>query len=77
VHYLQLAALVLVLIAGRGVYVYLKPYRECRWCRPGRRRRGARCWRCHGTRLTRRLGAWHAHKIRDSLQRAWQERGDG
>jgi len=77
-------------LAGRGVFVYLKPYRTCRWCRPGgladgtwlarhladppaRRKRG-RCWRCKGTRLTRRFGAWHMHKIKDSLVRAWEER---
>ena len=77
-------------ITGRGLFVYFKPYRECRWCRRGglingswlahllghkpKRRPGARCWRCAGKRLTRRLGAWHMHKIRDSLLRAWEER---
>jgi len=69
------AALVLLAILGRGLYVFIWPYRECRWCRNQHRRRGRRCWRCKGTRLTRRWGAWHAHKIKDSLVRAWQERG--
>ncbi len=77
-------------LAGRGAYVYLRPWRTCRWCRPGgliggawlareltdkpRRRRRPGCWRCNGRRLTRRAGAWHMHKIRDSLQRAREER---
>jgi hypothetical protein len=85
-------AAVLVAIALRGLVLVFKPYRACRWCRPGgllggslparlagheperRRRRGRRCWRCKGTRLTRRLGAFHAHKVRQSLQQAWDER---
>ena len=78
-------------VAGRGVFVYFKPFRTCRWCRPGglvggswlahllghrpKRRPRGRCWRCGGKRLTRRLGAWHMHKVRDSLVRAWEERG--
>jgi hypothetical protein len=84
-------AVVLMLILGRGLYVYFQPYRECRWCRPGglvggslparmaghqpERKRKRHCWRCRGTKLTRRFGAWHAHKVRDSLHRAWEERG--
>ena len=79
-------------LAGRGAFVYFKPFRTCRWCRPGgliggawlirhltstpgrpRRRRG--CWRCKGRRLTRRWGAWHVHKVKDSLIQAWDERG--
>jgi hypothetical protein len=91
VQYVQLAAFVLLLILGRGVFVYFWPYRECRWCRPGGllggsvparmaghqpgRRRKRHCWRCRGTKLTRRLGAWHTHKVKDSLVRAWEERG--
>ena len=61
----------------------LQPYRACRWCRPGgllggslppgwpgraEGRRG-RCWRCKGTQLTRRLGAYHVHKVKLSLSR--------
>jgi hypothetical protein len=91
VRYVDLAAIVLLAILGRSVFVYFKPYRTCRWCRPGglvggswparlaghqlKRRRKRRCWRCRGSRLTRRLGAWHAHKVKDSLVRAWEERG--
>ncbi len=72
------------------VFVHFKPYRECRWCRPGgliggslaarlgghrpERRRTGRCWRCKGTRLTRRLGAYHVHKAKLSLVQAWEER---
>ena len=73
------------------VFLFAKPYRTCRWCRPGgllggslparlaghkprRRRRGRRCWRCRGRRLTRRWGAWHVHKARLSLAQAWAER---
>lgn len=72
------------------LFVYCKPYRVCRWCRRGgllggsvlarlvrykpkrKRRRG--CWRCNGKRLTRRLGSWHTHKVKDSLAQAWAER---
>jgi hypothetical protein len=88
-------AAVLAAIALRGLVLVFRPYRACRWCRPGgllggsvagrlagrlagrepgRRRRGRRCWRCKGTRLTRRLGAFHAHKVRQSLRQAWDER---
>jgi hypothetical protein len=77
-------------IVGRGLFVYFKPYRECRWCRRGglaggtwlahllghkpKRRPRGRCWRCSGRRLTRRWGAWHAHKIKDSIAQARAER---
>jgi len=88
---IQVAALVLLAVVARGVFAYIWPWRECRWCRPGgliggslpailagrtpkrRRRRG--CWRCKGRRETRRWGAWHVHKAKDSLARAWAERG--
>jgi hypothetical protein len=85
------AAVVLTVIAGRGVFLLFAPFRECRWCRPGgllsgswpgaafahrapRRRRGRRCWRCHGHRQTRRWGAYHVHKVKMSLVQAWDER---
>ena len=48
-------AVVLLAVAGRAVFVYVSPYRACRWCRE--RRVGRRCWRCKGSKLTRRLGA--------------------
>ena len=70
---LGLIAAGLLGVLGWGLFVYFRPYRTCRWCK--NRKRGRRCWRCKGTRMTRRLGAWHAHKVRDSLARAWQERG--
>jgi hypothetical protein len=81
---------ILLAIVGRAVFLYFSPYRECRWYRPGglvggslparigghepRPRRKRRCWRCKGTRLTRRLGAKHVHKAKLSLQQAWEER---
>lgn len=93
-HVLHLIALGLVFIAGRGVFLYFRPWRPCRWCRPGgllggsllaqmaghrpeQRKRGRHCWRCKGKgkKETRRWGAWHVHKVKDSLIRAWQERG--
>lgn len=77
-------------LIGWGLYAHFKPYRTCRWCRPGgliggsslirlagykpKRRPNPRCWRCRGTRLTRRLGAYHAHKVKQSLGQAWAER---
>jgi hypothetical protein len=88
---LEVAAVLLLAVLGRGLFVFFCPYRQCRWCRPGgvlggslparmaghepERKRRRRCWRCKGTRLTRRLGAWHAHKVRDSLAQARAERG--
>jgi len=72
-------------------FLYFKPYRACRWCRPGgllggslparlaghkpKPKRGRRCWRCRGRKLTRRWGAWHVHKAKESLAQAWSERG--
>jgi hypothetical protein len=87
---LEMVAVILLAVAGRAVFVYFSPYRTCRWCRSGglvggsllarigghqpraKRKRG--CWRCRGTRLTRRLGAKQAHKTRISLQQGWEER---
>lgn len=61
-------------VLGRAVFVHFKPYRDCRWCKgTGRRKGRRRCWRCKGRRLTRRLGAYHVHKIKLSLLQAWQE----
>jgi hypothetical protein len=88
---IELTAVVLVLIAGRAVFLHFWPWRECRWCRPGGlingslparllgaepgKRRKRRCWRCKNTRLTRRWGAFHVHKVKLSLIQAWNERG--
>jgi hypothetical protein len=60
-------------IFGWAIFVLFSPYRTCRWCK---RKKGGRpsCWRCKGTRLSRRLGAYHAHKVKLSLQQAWEER---
>jgi hypothetical protein len=60
-------------ILGWAVFVLVSPYRTCRWCK---RKKGGRpsCWRCKGTRLSRRLGAYHVHKVKLSLQQAWEER---
>lgn len=41
--------------------------------KPGRRRRGRGCWRCKGTKLTRRWGAWHTHRLKLALREAWAE----
>ena len=62
---------VLLAVLGWSVAVYLSPYRKCRWCAG---RPAGRCWRCKGTKLTRRLGAKQVHKVVLSLQQAWEER---
>jgi hypothetical protein len=41
--------------------------------KPGRSRRS--CWRCRRAKLTRRLGAYHVHKVKLALIQAWEERG--
>jgi hypothetical protein len=90
-HVIEVAAVVLVIIAGRAVFLHFKPYRTCRWCRPGgllggslparlagvkpAARRRRRCWRCKNTKLTRRWGAFHVHHVKLSLIQAWDERG--
>lgn len=71
---LELAAAVLLGVLGWAVFVYLSPYRRCRWCGVFARFR-LRCRRCKGTKLTRRLGAKHVHRVRLSLRQAWDERG--
>jgi hypothetical protein len=58
-------------ILGWAVFVLFSPYRACRWCR---RKKGGRCWRCKGRKLTRRLGSYHVHKVKLSLLQAWEER---
>jgi hypothetical protein len=70
---LEVAGMVLLAILGRAVFVYCSPYRVCRWCRD--RRPGRRCWRCKGTKQTRRIGAKTVHKMKLSVQQAWEERG--
>jgi hypothetical protein len=72
---LAVAAVVLLAVLGRAVYVYVKPYRKCRWCAAFARLR-MRCRRCKGTKLTPRLGAKHVHKTALSLRQAWDERGE-
>ena len=39
-----------------------------------KRKRKRRCWRCRGSRLTRRLGAKQVHKVKVSLLQTWDER---
>jgi len=68
---LNLTAAGLLGIVGWAVFISFSPYRTCRWCK-GKK---GRCWRCKGTRLTRRLGAFHVHKVKLSLIQAWEERG--
>jgi hypothetical protein len=67
------AAAVLLGVLGWSVFVYFSPYRKCRWCAAFARLR-LRCRRCRGTKLTRRLGAGHVHKVRLSMQQARAER---
>lgn len=71
------AAGIPVVIVAYAAFLAAKPYRECRWCKHGRLRdwtfRGGRCWRCRGTRLNRRLGAWHVHKVLLSVRQAIEE----
>lgn len=90
---IEAAAAVLVIVTLRAAFLYFKPYRPCRWCRPGglvggswparlaghepERKRRRSCWRCHGRKLTRRWGAFHVHKARISLAQARDERGTG
>ena len=85
----EVAAVILLAVLGRAVFVYFRPWRECRWCRPGgllggsllarigghepRPARKRRCWRCKRTKLTRRAGGKHVHKVKLSLQQAWEE----
>jgi hypothetical protein len=87
----EVAAVILLAVLGRAAIAYFSPYRKCRWCRPGglyfgsvpawiighkpRPRRKRRCWRCKGTRMTRRLCAKTVHKMKLSVQQAWAERG--
>ena len=68
------AAVVLLAVLGRAVFVYLSPYRKCRWCAVFAGI-GLRCRRCKGTKLTRRIGAKHVHRVKLSLRQAWAERG--
>ena len=69
---LNLIAAGLLAILGWGVFVLFSPYRRCRWCRNKPRGRG--CWRCHGRRDVRRLGAGLAHKTRLAIRQDWAER---
>jgi len=69
----EVAGLILLGVLGWAVFVHFSPCRPCRWC--AGRRRGRRCWRCKGSKLTRRIGAKHVHKVKLSLQQAWAERG--
>lgn len=68
---LEVTAVILLAVLAWGAFVYLSPYRTCRWCAG---RHAGRCWRCNGTRMTRRLGARQVHKVVLSLRQAWEER---
>ena len=70
---LTVAAVVLTVALGWSVLVYVFPYRKCRWCQVFASL-GMRCRRCSGTKLSPRLGARLVHKVRLSLQQAWDER---
>ena len=69
---LEVTLVVLLAVLAWSVFVYVSPYRPCRWCQD--RRPGRGCWRCKGARMTRRLGAKQVHKVKLSLQQAWEER---
>lgn len=69
----EVAAAVLLGVLGWSVFVYLSPYRTCRWCAAFASLR-LRCRRCKGAKLTRRLGARHVHRVRLALRQAWEER---
>lgn len=71
---IDLIAVGMLGVLGWGVFVHFNPYRTCRWCRD--KKKGRRCWRCKGTKMTRRLGAYRVHKVKLSLMQAWEERGD-
>lgn len=68
------AAIVLLAVLVWAVFVYCRPYRKCRWCAAFARLR-LRCRRCKGSKMTRRLGARHMHRVKLSLRQAWDERG--
>ena len=70
---LTAAAVVLLAVLGWALFVYLSPFRKCRWC-AAFASVGLRCRRCKGRKLTRRLGAKHAHKVGLALRQAWDER---
>lgn len=70
---LTVAAVVLLAVLVWAVFVYLSPYRRCRWCAAFARLH-LRCRRCGGRRLTRRLGAKTVHKVKLSLAQARAER---
>jgi hypothetical protein len=65
------AAIILLAVLIRTVFVYFSPERDCRWCKD--KPRGRRCWRCKGTRRTWRLGARQVHKVKLALLQAWDE----
>ena len=84
------AALVLLAVLGRAVFIYFRPERACRWCRPGGLIRGSLVGRgsspisrrgasgaagaARPPGATWRLGARHVHELKLSLQQAWDER---
>lgn len=85
-----MAAFALLAVLSRAVFLYFRPERACRWCRPGglirgsligrliepelKPRRKRSCWRCKTTRRYWRLGARHVHELKLSMQQAWDER---
>ena len=71
---LEGTGLILLAVLGWAVFVYCSPYRPCRWCRNRRPGRRHRCWRCKGTKHTRRSGAKTVHKGKLSVLQAWEER---
>jgi hypothetical protein len=69
----------LAAIVGRIALVWFRPERSCWWCGgKGRRKtlllcRVRRCWRCHGSRYTGRLGARLVRKTHLAARNAWLE----
>jgi hypothetical protein len=76
-HVLDGLAVLLVLIAARGLFVLFWPYTTCGWCKDRRARprpwNRRRCWFCQNTRMRRRIGAGLVHKVKLSLIQAYQE----
>lgn len=70
----------LAVVTGYAIWAYNHPWRDCPRCKgSGRnalstRRRRGRCWRCHGAREVRTLGARAMHRAVRSV-RTYRSKG--